>query len=162
VVTPKITTSISSELKTPSIKLGLKKEETKVEEVKDKSGEQAKEKFTKEQLRYQLNEFLKRYKSHEIEFIVLSREARLDENTFQVSLELDNSVQEDALNRMRQELLDHLRTNLRNFSVQINATVIESTASKRPYTINEKLQYLVEQNPMIGEFKKRFGLDTDY
>jgi DNA polymerase-3 subunit gamma/tau len=112
-------------------------------------------------LRFQLNAFLKRFKSHETEYIILSREVELDEH-YTIHLTLDNTVQEDALTQVKPDLLDFLRSQLKNYAIQLQSQVKEVSASKRPYTLNEKLQYLTDQNPLVAELKKRFGLDTDY
>jgi DNA polymerase-3 subunit gamma/tau len=154
--------NVSSELKTPSIKIGLKKEEVKQDEQKERTNQQLpQENFTKEQLRYHWNNFGKRYKEHTTEFRILALEPVLEDTTT-ILIELENPVQEDVLNSIKPDILEYMRQSLANYSINIKAKVMEGNYTKKAFTINEKLQYLIDQNPMIAEFKKRFGLDTDY
>jgi DNA polymerase-3 subunit gamma/tau len=39
---------------------------------------------------------------------------------------------------------------------------MEQTQKKRLYTSSDKYQHMLEKNPNLEEFKRRFNLDLDY
>jgi DNA polymerase-3 subunit gamma/tau len=39
--------------------------------------------------------------------------------------------------------------------------ILDNNQKKRLYTSSEKYQYMVEKNPKLKEFKKRFNLDLE-
>ena len=72
---------------------------------------------------------------------------------------VENIALESTLNVEKVELLNFLRTTLRNFDLQIVAKRVESKQGDRIYTNKDKYKYLVEKNPQLDEFRKRFNLD---
>jgi DNA polymerase-3 subunit gamma/tau len=72
-----------------------------------------------------------------------------------------NKVQENLFRDERPNLLNYLRSSLKNYSIEVNARVDEITATKRPYTNQEKFQYMAAKNPQLAELKRRFNLDFD-
>ncbi|MES2268725.1 MAG: DNA polymerase III subunit gamma/tau [Bacteroidota bacterium] len=72
-----------------------------------------------------------------------------------------NRVQEQAFRDERPYILNFLRTSLKNFSIEVNAKVEESTVVRKPYTAMEKFQYLAAKNPQLIELKNKFNLDFD-
>jgi DNA polymerase-3 subunit gamma/tau len=84
----------------------------------------------------------------------------LKEN-FQIELSIDNKIQEDQLQEVRIDLMNYLRTELNNFQLELSTKIVENTEKKRLYTSTEKYQYMLEKNPKLEEFKKRFNLDLE-
>jgi len=80
----------------------------------------------------------------------------------QIELIIENKIQEDLLAHEKIDLLNFLRVELQNFSIDIVTKQIEQTNKKRLYTSAEKYQHMVEKNPSLEEFRRRFNLDLDY
>jgi len=70
-------------------------------------------------------------------------------------------VQENLFRDERPNLLNYLRTTLKNFDIEINARVDEVAVVKRPYTASEKFQHMAAKNPALVELKTKFNLDFD-
>ncbi len=89
--------------------------------------------------------------------VMLKREFILDGTTFK--LQLDNQIQMDTLTQLKQDLATFLRQRLRNVSIQITAEIVETTTERRPYTAQEKFEYLANKNPALLELRDRLGLE---
>lgn len=89
--------------------------------------------------------------------VMLKREFILDGTTFK--LQLDNQIQMDTLTQMKQDLATFLRQRLRNASIQIAAEIVETTTERRPYTAQEKFEYLANKNPALFELRDKLGLE---
>jgi DNA polymerase-3 subunit gamma/tau len=74
---------------------------------------------------------------------------------------VSNRVQEVAFRDERPYLLNYLRTSLKNFSIEVNARVEDSTVVRKPYTSLEKFQYMAAKNPQLIDLKNKFNLDFD-
>jgi DNA polymerase-3 subunit gamma/tau len=72
-----------------------------------------------------------------------------------------NKSQENMFRDEKPNLLNYLRTSLKNFSIDVQTRVDEIKASKRPYTTSEKFQHMAAKNPQLAELKRRFNLDFD-
>ena len=70
-------------------------------------------------------------------------------------------AQELAFRDDKHNLLNHLRTTLKNFDIEVNTRIEESTAAKRPYTASEKFQHMATKNPELAELRKRFNLELE-
>jgi DNA polymerase-3 subunit gamma/tau len=89
--------------------------------------------------------------------VMLNREFLLEGTTFK--LQLDNQIQMDTLVQLKQELATFLRQILRNASIQIASEIVESTTERRPYTAQEKFEYLANKNPALLELRDKLGLE---
>ncbi|OOQ57000.1 DNA polymerase III subunit gamma/tau [Mucilaginibacter pedocola] len=74
---------------------------------------------------------------------------------------VSNRVQEKDFRDERPNVLNFLRTSLKNFSVEVNAKVEESTVVRKPYTSLEKFQHMAAKNPQLIDLKNKFNLDFD-
>jgi DNA polymerase III subunit gamma/tau len=72
-----------------------------------------------------------------------------------------NKSQENTFRDEKPNLLNHLRSSLRNFDIDVQTRVDEIKANKRPYTNSEKFQHMAAKNPQLAELKRRFNLDLD-
>lgn len=79
-----------------------------------------------------------------------------------IELDIENKLQEDLLHTEKVELLNFLRTELKNFGIDLQTKLLEQIQKKRLYTSNEKYQHMLEKNPNLEEFRKRFNLDLDF
>jgi len=80
-------------------------------------------------------------------------------NVYEVIVE--NKTQESVFRDERPNLLNFLRTQLKNFDIEVNSRIDELTVVKRPYTASEKFQYMASKNPALAELKTKFNLDFD-
>jgi DNA polymerase-3 subunit gamma/tau len=80
-------------------------------------------------------------------------------NLFEVVV--GNKSQENMFRDEKPNLMNYLRTSLKNFSIEVQTRVDEIKASKRPYTTSEKFQHMAAKNPQLAELKRRFNLDFD-
>ncbi|AYL94006.1 DNA polymerase III subunit gamma/tau [Mucilaginibacter celer] len=70
-------------------------------------------------------------------------------------------VQETSFRDERPAMLNYLRSELKNFSIEVNARVDEQQVVRKPYTTPEKFQHMAARNPQLMELKTRFNLDFD-
>jgi len=133
----------------------------KEERIISTSGELLNEAYTEEALLKIWQDFAEQLRAEgkQSEFLVLNRSWQRNEHI--IHLVLDNHLQEDMLNIMKPDLLEHLRRILRNQHIHISATVQESDTTRKIYTTQDKLAHLSEKHPVIHDLRKRFGLDTD-
>lgn len=89
--------------------------------------------------------------------VMLKRNFELAGTT--LKLQLDNQIQFDTLTQLKQDLATHLRQQLRNVSIQISAEIVETTGERRPYTAQEKFEYLANKNPALLELREKLGLE---
>ncbi len=79
-----------------------------------------------------------------------------------IELPIENKIQEDLLSSEKVDLLNFLRVQLKNFSIYLQTKQIEQTQKKRLYTSSEKYEHMLQKNPHLDEFKRKFNLDLDY
>jgi DNA polymerase-3 subunit gamma/tau len=89
--------------------------------------------------------------------VMLQREFVLEGTT--LKLQLDNQIQMETLVQLKQELATFLRQSLRNASIQIASEIVESTSERRPYTAQEKFEYMANKNPALLELRDKLGLE---
>lgn len=117
--------------------------------------------FTQQQLKDAWQAFAEKHKALQVTYHLLSQGFEFREN--KVIIQLHNHFQETLLDEIRLELLTFLRDRLGNDSIQLGGeikAVIDT--GKMLYTNKEKLDHLMEKNPMVKELKDKFGLDTDF
>ena len=73
-----------------------------------------------------------------------------------------NKSQETLFRDDKHNILNFLRTNLKNFDIEVQTRIDEVKAAKRPYTTSEKFQHMANKNPQLAELRKRFNLDVDF
>jgi DNA polymerase-3 subunit gamma/tau len=83
-----------------------------------------------------------------------------DESVVRVSLE--NELQEDYLNSVRDRILPFLRQALNNDSITVRTQVEAGSVNARlVYTPDERFAFLLEKNPHLDEFREQFQLDIE-
>ncbi len=79
------------------------------------------------------------------------------------TMELDNQVQLDAINIKISELLDYLRSELKNYAIQIELIITENQESEIKFqTGKDKFAALARKNPNLHALKKSFNLDIEF
>lgn len=105
--------------------------------------------------------FSERYKGMQVTYHLLSQGFSFHDN--KVIIQLHNHFQETLLDEIRLDLLTFLRDRLGNDSIQLAGESKATTDEKKIlYTNREKLEHLMEKNPIVKELKDKFGLDTDF
>ncbi len=114
------------------------------------------EPFTFEALQKELH-FFADSRDNETLKVMLKRDFELEGTT--LKLQLDNQIQLDTLTQLKQDLAVYLRQKLRNAAIQISAEIAESTSERRPYTAQEKFEFLANKNPALLELREKLGLE---
>ncbi len=91
-----------------------------------------------------------------------SRKPVLDNNGT-IELELRNKVQCDDFNsKIKSELLGFLKERSGYSALNIEAKIEKGVReTKKPYTADEKFNYLSEKNPVLKKLKQEFNLDFE-
>lgn len=95
-----------------------------------------------------------------LEHTLSSRNPDLDDTTINILIE--NSLQDEEVFRNRADMTKYLRKALKNDSIRIETVMIETaTEARRPYTDNEKFEYLANKAPALKIMKDQLGLELD-
>ncbi|MEO5911417.1 MAG: DNA polymerase III subunit gamma/tau [Pelobium sp.] len=80
---------------------------------------------------------------------------------FRVELAVESKLLRDELLHEKVDLMNYLRTNLKNFQLTLEPILTDSIQEKKLYTSKDKYNHLVEKNPKLEEFRKVFNLEID-
>ncbi|XWN35243.1 MAG: DNA polymerase III subunit gamma/tau [Roseivirga sp.] len=92
------------------------------------------------------------------EYSVLSQAIRLEGTTIVVPLV--NAVQQDILGSIKEELIAFLRKHLQHTAMDIKGVVTQPTKSNKPYTAQEKFNYLAAKQPALHLLQKQLALEV--
>lgn len=116
------------------------------------------EPFTQEQLAERWKEFVERMADRPSLCSALSNVPEITEGS-KLLLRIGNSVQEEDIRLIKPELISWLRKVLRNAKIELS-TKLERVESERTiFSDSEKLQMMMQKNPLLNELKQRFNLD---
>ncbi|MEX8546718.1 MAG: DNA polymerase III subunit gamma/tau [Mucilaginibacter sp.] len=76
-------------------------------------------------------------------------------------LVLENKTQENIFRDDKPNLMNFLRSELKNFNIEIQTRIEEQSGLRKPYSPIEKFQYMLAKKPELAELKKRFNLEID-
>ncbi|MDT3404746.1 DNA polymerase III subunit gamma/tau [Mucilaginibacter terrae] len=122
-----------------------------------------KESFTNDSFLKCWNDYVAKVKAENKSTLVaiLTTSAPVMLQPYVFDLIISNRTQEVVFREEKPGLMNHLRTTLRNFDIEVNARVDEQVVVRKPYTSIEKFQHMAAKNPNLMELKKTFGLDFD-
>ncbi|EDM34988.1 DNA polymerase III, tau and gamma subunits [Pedobacter sp. BAL39] len=123
----------------------------------------AREQFTIEQLILLWNQYAERAKEMgriNIYTLMSGADPSL-EGPEVISVNVEHKLQEHLLQEEMVDLMNFLRPQLKNFNISIVTKQVAREVVNRLYTSTEKYQYLVEKNPKLEEFRRRFNLDVN-
>lgn len=80
-------------------------------------------------------------------------------NGTEITVQIENLALESVLQDEKVEILNFLRSSLKNFDLQIVTKKAENLGTKRIYTNKDKYAYMLDKNPQLEELRKRFNLD---
>ena len=96
-------------------------------------------------------------------YTTLTRSSPILKNDFNVDFHLDSKVQKMDLQKETPFLLEYLKKELNNGSIQIHLHVSELENQKiSQFTSRERFFQMAEKNPDLHLFKKEFDLDLEY
>jgi DNA polymerase III subunit gamma/tau len=95
-------------------------------------------------------------------FTVFAANAPIMLEPYRFEVVVGNKSQETLFRDEKPNILNYLRTKLRNFDLEVHTRIDEIKAVKKPYTTTEKYQHMASKNPQLAELRKRFNLDIDY
>ncbi len=79
----------------------------------------------------------------------------------QVGVVVENSIQRDLLNASKIDILNDLRTKLRNFAINLEPIEQATDVTRKPYTAQEKYQVMAAKNPALDNLRKAFNLGLE-
>lgn len=75
---------------------------------------------------------------------------------------LSNAAQREIILDEKHTILDFLRENLKNKTIEISLEILKNVQKKTPYTNKDKFNQMVETNKYLENLKQKLSLDTDY
>ena len=78
-----------------------------------------------------------------------------------IELTLDSEHELEKVNLNKTALLDIIRKDLNNYSVQLSTPIEEVVTGKKAYTPKEKYEKMLDQNPHLDMLRQKFGLELD-
>ena len=152
----------TTSVKIPSLK-GLDSSADIIEEEEDPylKGD-SKEPFTPEQLLHYWNAYAEKVKADgkaTLSTIFAGKPTALNPTLYEVIVE--TKAQDAQLRDERPNLLNFLRSNLKNFDLDITSRIDEIKVNRKPYGAKEVYQYMAAKNPQLAELRKMFNLDFD-
>jgi DNA polymerase-3 subunit gamma/tau len=87
---------------------------------------------------------------------LLKQKIELQDTT--ITIPFTNAVQEDILRNIRESLLTYLRTALNCNELEIKGILIQEPKTRRPYTAQEKFNFLAKKNPSLKQLQSRLNL----
>jgi len=159
-----------------SIREALQKKETGLEKVSEDIQEDTEdlklpdedlelsEVFTKDELLVSWDVFVENLKEDKprIYSSLKERDISLSKD-FSIDMEFDNLDQLENFNhQIKQQLINHLRSELSNSGININTRIKEKDEKgRRLYTFEERFEYLAQKNTSLLKLKQKFNLDFD-
>lgn len=153
----------STSVKIPSLKDVGKTKEAALEEEDPYIRGTAKDDYTPDQFFKCWSDFAAMLKSdgkkNALTIFITNPPKLIQPDHYEVIVE--NKVQETTFREERPNLLNFLRTSLRNFNIEVSVRIDEKAVIKRPYTASEKFQHMAAKNPALVDLKNKFNLDFD-
>ena len=148
---------------TPSI-FGRKKEKVEVpeEDIEPTVIDKKETEFSDEELQKAWKAFAdQRAGAGDTDKLVLSKSVKKGEN-HSVIITLGSQLEVSFLEKFDTELVQFLRSELKNDHVVLRREIEEIEETKKLYTSKDIFDEMVKQNPDLKDLKDRLGLDFDY
>lgn len=94
-------------------------------------------------------------------FTIFSSEAPKMLRPYVFEVVVENKILDQEFRDDKPQLMNYLRKSLNNYDIEVNTRIDEQVRVKRPYTSQEKYQYMATKNPKLAELRQRFNLDFD-
>lgn len=90
-----------------------------------------------------------------------SKDPKLEENNI-VSFIIDNNLQEEKINEIRNELLAYLKFELKNSSIDLKLIISDNEEeNNKLYTSEDKFKHMLSKNDNLIKLKQEFNLDLE-
>ena len=90
-----------------------------------------------------------------------SKDPKLEENSI-VSFVIDNNLQEEKINEIRNELIAYLKKELRNVDIDLKLIITDlEEENNKLYTTEDKFNHMLTKNQDLAKLKKEFNLDLE-
>ncbi|OQX77183.1 MAG: hypothetical protein B6D61_07585 [Bacteroidetes bacterium 4484_249] len=136
------------------------------EKEKEKSEEDLSNKpsdeFSQEQLENAWTVVSRNYEPDKNLHTTLSKHKPLKAEDFIVKFTVDNKIQKKEIEDRLIDFLPKFRAKLNNFKIQLNILVNEQPTVDKPYTPQDKFNYMAEKNPALRKLKDQLGLEIDF
>jgi len=116
------------------------------------------EPFTAEQLAGKWNEFLSQLVDRPNLRSTLANVPDITEGN-KLLLRIGNSIQEQEIRLVKPELVSWLRKELRNSGIEMTTQLEKVESERMIFSDSEKMQMMMQKNPLLYELKQRFNLD---
>ena len=80
---------------------------------------------------------------------------------FKIGVVIENPIQHELLSVSKVDILNELRTNLRNFAIDLVPIKMKQDTVRKPYTAQEKYQAMAAKNPTLDVLRKTFNLGLE-
>lgn len=142
-----------------SLKHGVEPDPSESPVVEKQPAAEMNESFTLDALHEAWLRFTKQIPSETVlvQTMYLCMPQLLDVTTFEVVV--DNRAQLDKLNGRAADLMDFLRTELRNSHLSMQVREREREERQKAFSPGERFVLLAEQNPELNRLKEAFGLE---
>lgn len=152
-------TSLIPNLKDPnSIKTEAEKNLEKVEITGDERNEFTQDDFIQVWVKY--SGMVKNENKMNLAALMDNYTPRLKEN-YRIEVQVENKLQANELAFEKIDLLNFLRSSLKNFQITLDTVITEVVQERKLYTSKDKYQHMVEKNPQLDNFRKTFNLELD-
>jgi hypothetical protein len=119
------------------------------------------EAFTDEDLQRVWKKFSEDREPADTDKLIMSREVKKGED-HDIIIYLSSQLEGSFLDKFYTELIQYLRTELKNDHISLKREVSKVAEVKKLYTSKDIFDHMVKQNPSLQELKDRLGLDFDY
>lgn len=116
------------------------------------------EPFTAEQLAGKWMEFLSKLVDRPNLRSTLSNVPEITEGN-KLLLRIGNSIQEQEIRLVKPELVTWLRKELRNSGIEMTTQLEKVESERMIFSDSEKMQMMMQKNPLLYELKQKFNLD---
>ncbi|NOQ27185.1 MAG: DNA polymerase III subunit gamma/tau [Bacteroidales bacterium] len=90
-----------------------------------------------------------------------SKDPKLEENNI-ISFKIDNNLQEEKINEIRNKLLAYLKSELKNSSIELKLIISDiEEENNKLYTSEDKLKHMIAKNDNLNKLKQEFNLDLE-
>ena len=92
---------------------------------------------------------------------LISKDPKLEENHV-VSFLIDNNLQKEKINEIRNELLSFLKTELKNSAIDLKLIITDlEEENNKLYTSEDKFKHMLSKNEDLNKLKQEFNLDLE-
>lgn len=136
-------------------------EETKTEEKKEPD-EILTNDFSEKELIAKWHEFSNKVGDKPRIFNTLtSKDPKLEESNI-ITFNIDNNLQEQKINEIRNELMDYLKRELKNNQIDLKLIISEiEEENNKLYTSEDKFKHMLSKNQNLNTLKQEFNLDLE-